>query len=81
MPRFFFDVVLDGATEPDGEGLDLPNVLAARAEATRAAAEMVRDRAADDIELTIVIRDEQGETLFQVAALLRIEPNSPPHAN
>jgi hypothetical protein len=56
----------------------LPNALAARPEAERAA-EMVRDRAAaDDTGLTIVVRDEQGETLFQVAALVRVEPASPP---
>jgi hypothetical protein len=59
MPRFYFDLVLDGATEADSEGLDLPNVIVARAEAARAAAEMVNDRAAgDNVGLTIVVRDE-----------------------
>ena len=81
MPRFFFDTTCrDGPTETDDEGVDLPNVSTARAEAARAAAEMVKDRVAgDDIGLTIIARDETGRALFQVAALVRVEPL--PHSN
>ena len=40
MPRYFFNV--DGEP-PDSEGLELPDSDAARAEAIRAAGEMLRD--------------------------------------
>jgi hypothetical protein len=40
MPRFHFDIVNDGETIPDDEGLDLLSAEAARLEAARAAAEI-----------------------------------------
>ena len=40
MPRYFFNI--DGES-PDGDGLELPDIAAARAEAVRAAGEMLRD--------------------------------------
>jgi hypothetical protein len=46
VPRFFFDLRADdGAMEPDDEGVVLESVEAACAEAARAAATMLKDRA------------------------------------
>jgi hypothetical protein len=75
MPRFFFDVVLDGVTEADDRGLDLSSVLVARAEASRAAIEMVKEGAAgEDAAVAIIARDETGKPLFKVSALVRVDP-------
>lgn len=74
MPRFHFDVVEDGQTLPDDEGLDLLSVDVARLEAARAAAEMLRDRARERVEsgdVSIVVRDGSGE-LFTVTVALKV---------
>jgi hypothetical protein len=42
MPRFYFNV-LDGIDLPDDEGYELPDLKAARIEATKVAGEMLRD--------------------------------------
>ena len=41
--RFYFNIA-GAVADPDDEGLDLPNVAAARIEAVRFAAEYLRDR-------------------------------------
>ena len=35
MPRFFFDLQRDGIVEPDRDGVHLPSLAAAKAEAAR----------------------------------------------
>ncbi|RWI10916.1 hypothetical protein [Mesorhizobium sp.] len=74
MPRFFFDFADAGATYPDTEGTELPNVEAAKAEAATALAEIVRDRSRDGIyrELVVTVRSEIGEILLQVVARFEI---------
>ena len=67
MPRYYFDVRRDGATERDHDGVDLPDVTAARAEATVAAVKIVT--AADPAaipDLQIAVRDDSGKVLFEV---------------
>jgi hypothetical protein len=60
MPRFHLHIVEDGGTIPDDEGLDLLSAEAARLEAARTAAEIIRDRAwkkAIPADVSIVIRE------------------------
>ena len=72
MPRFFFDVRRDGVTDSDRNGLHLPSAMIARAQAARAAVDMVRDTVSDTPELVVVVRDEQGKQLFGIEALVRV---------
>jgi hypothetical protein len=76
MPRFYFDVRQDGvADDPDMDGLDLPSALKARAEAVRAAIDLIRDASPHDSpDVTIAVRSENGEPLFDVQAFVRVRP-------
>jgi hypothetical protein len=73
MARFFFDVAVDGLTEPDAEGLDCFDASVVEAEAARAAAEMLKYRPPRDGSVTIIVRDQTDQPLFQVAASLQIK--------
>jgi hypothetical protein len=71
MPRFFFHHT-DGAFDPDNEGTDFPDLMAARTAAVRYAAELVRDRpyevwAGDTFR--IEVSDEEGMLLCTVVIL------------
>jgi len=48
MARYFFDVIADGELAPDEEGMNLPNLDAARREASRSLAELARDTLRSD---------------------------------
>jgi hypothetical protein len=50
-------------TNSDPNGLHLPSAMIARAEAARAAVDMVGDTVSDTPELVVVVRDEQGKHL------------------
>jgi hypothetical protein len=69
MARFFFDVIADGDLAPDEEGMNLPNLDAARREASRALAEIARDAVRSDVpRMVISVRTEEGpvcEAVFQ----------------
>ncbi|HEX8167855.1 MAG TPA: hypothetical protein VF601_18970 [Beijerinckiaceae bacterium] len=72
MPHFHFDIVEDGGTLPDDEGIDLSSAEAARLEAARAAAEIMRERAwrqAIPADVSIVIRDDIGPISTVTVAL------------
>jgi hypothetical protein len=78
MPRFYFDLRRENVVDPDREGLLLPNANIARAQAARAAIDMVREAAPPDTaELAIAVRDEQGKYLFEVQALARVQEHQP----
>ena len=69
MPRYYFDIFDGTETIRDEEGINLPGIEAAMAEARRAAADMSRelmlDNAPGPIEVTI--RDHTtGPALFSV---------------
>ncbi len=73
MPRFYFDVRRAGVTDKDEEGVLLPSKIIARAEATRTAVDMVRDAVPQDApDLAIAVRDEHGQPLFEVQALVQV---------
>ncbi len=72
MPRYYFDVRRDGATARDRDGVDLPNVAAARAAAKVMAAVMVFDGMSPE-EMPgfgIMVRDESGKVRFEVNAFV-----------
>jgi hypothetical protein len=74
VPRFYFDIRQKGITKLDTDGLFLPSVMVARAEASRAAIDMVREAIANDTaELVIAVRDQGGKHLFEVQALVRMQ--------
>jgi hypothetical protein len=76
MPRFHFDVCENGVLTPDEEGLDLLSANAARLEAARAAAEMIRDRAqrgAEPAEISLIVRDGSPEPVCTVTVALNIK--------
>ena len=64
MPRYFFDMHNDIETR-DEEGLELPDIAAAREQATENAREMVCDsiqrHGGVNLEHRIDVRDEAGE--------------------
>jgi hypothetical protein len=66
MPRFFFDFKDADDPYPDDQGTDLPDVETAKAEASTALAEIVRDKVRDGScrELTVKVRSEAGEPLL-----------------
>jgi hypothetical protein len=76
MPRFHFDVCENGVLTPDEEGLDLLSANAARLEAARAAAEMIRDRAqrgAEPADISLIVRDGSPEPVCTVTVALTIQ--------
>lgn len=69
MPLFFFHID-DGGPAEQGLSLALPDLLAARIEATRFAGEMLRDQPAALWQArawTVTVSDETGASLFVVA--------------
>lgn len=69
MPRYFFDVH-DDLDIYDEEGMVLPDLDAARAEATTGLAEIGRDllpRSGPQKTLRIVVRDECDQPLLEVS--------------
>jgi hypothetical protein len=73
MPRFHFDVSENGIVTPDEEGLDLLSAEAARLEAARAAAEMMRDRTqrkAEPADISLIVRDGSNEPVCSVTVSL-----------
>jgi hypothetical protein len=68
MPRYFFDIV-DGQAFPDTEGTDLPDLAAARIEAVRLSAEVLKEmpeRFWMSEEWTMTVRDQLGHPLFKL---------------
>jgi len=70
VPRFYFDLLRDNVIALDQDGVHFPSARIVRAEAARTAVDMVKDRLSDDMaDFVIIVRDEGGETLFEVQAL------------
>jgi len=72
MPRLDFDVVEDGVTSRDNDGLDMPSAEVARKAAAFTATVLSYDRAergAKPTDVSIVIRDNSG-TLDTVTVTL-----------
>ena len=57
----------------DQDGVHLASATAARAEAARTAVDMVKDRLSEDMaDFIIAVRDEGGQVLFEIEALVRV---------
>ena len=72
MPRFHFNI-FDGTEKPDSEGIELADMAHARAEAVRAAGEMIREMG-DDIargEWQMRVADESGRTVLTLIFSVR----------
>jgi hypothetical protein len=66
LVRYYFHV-RDRHSAPDEEGVEFPDVKAARAEAIRASGEMLRDCRSDlwdSGEWRMVVADQDGNTVF-----------------
>ena len=65
MPLFYFNIY-DGAEKPDGEGIELADLAHARAEAIRAAGEMIREMGEgfSGGEWHMRVADEAGRTVL-----------------
>ena len=79
MARYYFDLRDGDAFVPDGEGMEFPNVEAARLEAARALADMARDAVrrlpvnAIGYRMAIEVRDGSGPVM-QVRFTFEVEP-------
>jgi hypothetical protein len=65
MPRFFFNIRDGQEVDEDDEGVELPDVEAARAEAL-ATVEELRDELRDARDIELEITDEAGRRLLTV---------------
>ena len=65
MPRYFFNIRDGYDVDEDEEGVELPNVEAARAEAL-ATVEELRDELRDAGDIELEITDETGRCLLTV---------------
>lgn len=65
MPRYFFDI---SSERPDTVGVELPDRAKARAEAIRAAGEILRDidGALSSREWIMSVKDESGAIILQL---------------
>ena len=75
MPRYFFDSRDNGTFIRDGEGLDLEDLDAARAEAARALADIARDvlPGATRRELAIEVSDHDREPLLRSILVFEVQ--------
>ena len=77
MPRFYFDLREDGSVLADDDGVDFPNIELAAGEASRAAAEIVRDnilRTGNLQEIAVEVRNESGEYVLSSTLTLHMTP-------
>ena len=75
MPLFYFDVVDDGVTTHDHDGVEMPSAKLARRAASAIVAVMAYDRVAKSLapDVAVVIRDENG--------IIETVTNTRPRAN
>jgi hypothetical protein len=76
MPRYFFDVH-DGKFMPDEEGVELPDLDAARKQVWTTLPAMASQREADGnmaYQFRMDVRDGAGKHLFHAALAFVIEP-------
>ena len=73
MPRYHFDFEKAGIAAPDDDGVEMPSLDAARLEAVRAAAAVLKDQAdGHEGDLAIHVRGPTGAHLLTVTAAIRI---------
>jgi hypothetical protein len=75
VPRYFFDTYNGDRFVPDDAGVELENLEAAKAMASRGLVDMAQDDLPDGDQRAFVIsvRDEAGEVLLQAALSLVVQ--------
>jgi hypothetical protein len=75
VPRYFFDVLVNGVGARDHDGLDLNGPGEARRQIMRTLSEIARDLPtnADDNELVATVRDGGG-AIYRAVLSLRVMP-------
>jgi hypothetical protein len=75
VPRYFFNTKDDDHILLDDEGVDLADLVTARAEAARTLAEIARDVLPGETsrEITVEVRDAAQQPLFRAALLFGVE--------
>lgn len=64
MPHYYFDHIENAARIPDEDGVDLPDIEAAKAEAAKALAELVHQAPpGDGHRFSIEVRDQREPVL------------------
>jgi hypothetical protein len=77
MPWFYFHIRNGDAFEDnDPDGLDLPDLEAARAEALQVARDFWEDWSHADIGMAIEVADEAGRTVLTVPFAEAVNPRS-----
>ena len=66
MPRYFFDILANGERIDDPEGMELPDLKAARAEAIQAARDLMDDPIIANGPVEFEISDETGAVLLKL---------------
>jgi hypothetical protein len=79
LPRFYFDVREGTHFITDEIGLEFESVDAAEYEAARAAADIGRDQLpkGDARDVTIEVRDEQGQQVVTVRVAMEVHRTEP----
>jgi hypothetical protein len=74
MPRFFIDTSDDQFFARDEEGLDLPDVEAAKHAAVKVLPDMARDKLPDGDRRNFlaIVRDEEGKLILQASLTLHV---------
>ena len=81
MAHYYFDVTDDEGSFRDTQGISFATIEGAKAEASRALAEIARDRVPgpDRLVFVIEVRDERKEPLFEVRLTIEVlRPTSVP---
>lgn len=75
MTRFFFDTLDDDKLDRDTDGVDLPNVEAARSEAKAALTDMAREKLpnGNHMGFRVIVRDEQGRQIYTASLTLDVD--------
>ena len=79
MPRFYFDIREGPRFTPDGEGLEFASLDGAEREATKAVAEIGRDRlpSGEARDIGIEVRNEHHRFVLAVMLSMRIRRADP----
>lgn len=80
MPRYFFDTYDGDRFVPDDAGLQLLDLVEARAEAQKALPDMASDALPDGDQRTFVVmvRDEAGQVVARAALTLIVDGGPQP---
>ncbi len=75
MPRYFFDTSDGNRLIPDGEGIEMQDFEAAKAEAQKSLADIAKDALPDGEQRSFVVsvRDESGQVVVRAALSLIVE--------